>query len=238
MTRLGDSDEFFDAATWDQQAWGNLESNLLFLEQTGLLTAEARILEVGCGKGALLSFLRRQNHDALGCDHAYEVLQLSAERLPVVAAEGDNLPFPEDAFDLVLSFDVFEHIPDTDRHLHEVRRVLRPGGTYAFETPNILTNIPFEILRTSILFGVRRIMWAFRPPEHCALHSFWGLRRRLERNGFQVRFYPVPVVNEFFRSKVQRYAGRAGTSALRLVNPDRLPMPVRTNFFVTARRPD
>lgn len=141
------------------------------------------------------------------------------------------------SFDLVLSFDVFEHIPDTERHLQEVCRVLRPGGSYAFQTPNILTNVPFEILRTSIRFGVRNIMWSFRPPQHCALHSFWKLRRRLERSGFRPEFYSIPVVNEFFRSKVRRYAGKAGTVALRLVNPDRWPLPLRTNFFVTARRP-
>jgi SAM-dependent methyltransferase len=236
MSRL-DDDRFSDPQTWNQQAWGNVESNLVFLAQTGLLAAKPKILEIGCGKGALLSLLRRQNYHALGCDHALEVLRSAAEPLPVVAADGDSLPFGNGSFDLVLSFDVFEHIPDTDGHLREVCRVLRPGGSYAFQTPNILTNVPFEILRTSIRFGVRNIMWSFRPPQHCALHSFWKLRRRLERSGFETEFYSVPVVNEFFRSKVRRYAGKAGAVALRLVNPDRLPLPIRTNFFVTARRP-
>lgn len=154
----------------------------------------------------------------------------------MVAAEGDRLPFDDASFDLVLSFDVFEHIPDSDRHLAEVRRVLRDGGHYLLQTPNVLTNVPFEVLRTSIRFGVRNVMWAFRPPQHCALHGYRGLKRRMKRNGFAATFYSIPVVNEFFRAKVRHYAGGLAVGLLRVVNPDSLPTMLRTNFFVAARK--
>lgn len=62
-------------------------------------------------------------------------------------ASGDALPFDAHMFDVVLSLDVFEHIRDSNRHLREVRRVLKPGGNYLLQTPNKWTNIPFEMLR-------------------------------------------------------------------------------------------
>jgi SAM-dependent methyltransferase len=46
-----------------------------------------------------------------------------------------RLSFPDDSFDLIVSNDVFEHVPDIDRCLHEVVRVLRPGGRLLFSVP-------------------------------------------------------------------------------------------------------
>jgi hypothetical protein len=60
--------------------------------------------------------------------------------------------------------------------------------------------------------------------------------RRFRRNGFAVRFHAVPVVNDHFRAKLRRYAGRPAVAALRLYDPDRLPLWLRTNFYLVAER--
>jgi len=49
---------------------------------------------------------------------------------------GENLAFPKAAFDVVVCVDVLEHVADLDRVLLEVRRVLRPGGLFLFDTIN------------------------------------------------------------------------------------------------------
>jgi SAM-dependent methyltransferase len=148
--------------------------------------------------------------------------------LPIRHIDGVRLPFADGAFDVVLSFDVLEHIPDTDAHLSEVGRVLRPGGTYLIQTPNKWMNVVFETIRW-------RSFTKFRE-DHCSLHTLGELRQRLARHGFDAEAYDVPVVNEFFRGKVRRYLGPMGTALLRLVNPDRLPLAWRTNLYVRATR--
>jgi SAM-dependent methyltransferase len=141
---------------------------------------------------------------------------------------GTALGFGDGLFDLVLSFDVLEHIADSDAHVAEVRRVLVAGGAYAFQTPNKWTNSVFETIRW-------RSFTAWKA-DHCALHSLRELRQRFVRHGFEVTIFDVPVVNEFYRDKLRRYLGPAGAGLVRVLNPDRWPQPLRTNFFVVARR--
>jgi SAM-dependent methyltransferase len=51
--------------------------------------------------------------------------------------DGTRFPFPDTSFDTCVSNYVMEHIANPATHLREVARVLRPGGTYIFRTPNL-----------------------------------------------------------------------------------------------------
>ena len=209
---------------------GNLDANLRFLEQTGALAPGAEILEIGSGTGTLLHQLRERGFRAQGVELREAFIDQARAwygDLPVTHVTGLSLPFRNQSFDVVMSFDVFEHIADSDGHLREVVRVLRPGGSYLLQTPNKWTNVVFETIRW-------RSFTAWKE-EHCSLHSLAELEARLRRHGFSsVRAFDIPVVNDFFREKVGRYAGWPGTLALRLVNPDRLPLRCRTNLYVQA----
>jgi SAM-dependent methyltransferase len=224
-------------AEWNNAAWGNLQANIEFLSRARL-APPATILEIGCGKGAMLNFLSNQGYDVRGIDIDVEALDFCRREHPqlrVTRASGDAIPCKDATFEVVLSFDLFEHIKDTDRHLAEVRRVLKPGGRYLLQTPNKWTNIPFEMLRqwkkfhTGPLTSYRELL-----QDHCSLHNYWQLRRRLADNGFDASIVDVPVVNEFFTTKVRNYMGAAGSLLMKIINPDRLPRPLRTNFYVIA----
>ncbi|HUF47080.1 MAG TPA: oligosaccharide flippase family protein [Vicinamibacterales bacterium] len=209
------------------EAFGNLESNLRFLGQHGVRTG--RTLEIGTGRGALLAHLRTTGADAIGLDLHHGLLVEARTRhptLPVVRASADRLPFPDEAFDTVLSFDVFEHVPDSDRHLAEVRRVLADGGRYLLQTPNKWTNTVFETVRWKSFTRWRA--------DHCSLHTYGQLERRLARQGFAVTFADVPVVTPYFRRKVRQHLGWPGAALLAVSQPDRWPRRLRTNFYVRA----
>lgn len=211
--------------------FGNFDANLAFLRTTGALKPGLAALEIGSGKGRMLHRLRSLGFDVRGVEINGAMLAESRRLygdLPITPVSGVALPFRDATFDVVMSLDVFEHIPDSDGHLREVGRVLKPGGCYLLQTPNKWTNAVFETIRW-------RSARAWRA-DHCSLHSYSGLRRRLAAHGFDVVFYKVPVVTEFFRWKMRTYLGPAGMLLLKIVNPDRLPHRLRTNFYVKAEK--
>ncbi len=50
--------------------------------------------------------------------------------------EGDSYPFDDETFDACVSNYVIEHVDEPERHLREIKRVLKPGGVYVFRAPN------------------------------------------------------------------------------------------------------
>lgn len=91
-----------------------------------------RILDVGCGSGALLRLLGSLRPDARlsGVDPAAAMVReaLASTRAAVVQASAEALPFGDGAFDLVVSSSSFSHWEDAAAGLGECRRVLGPGG--------------------------------------------------------------------------------------------------------------
>ena len=211
--------------------FGNLEANRRFLDDSDLLRPGVRVLEIGSGRGTLLAELRSRELEVIGLETSEERINEAHVRypgLPIWQTTGTTLPFPDESFDLVVSFDVFEHIPDSDAHLSEVRRVLTRSGWYLLQTPNKWTNTVFETIRWRSFTRWRA--------DHCSLHTYGQLARRLKKHGFEPHFDDVKVVTPFFRKKVWRYLGIGGAVLLTLLNPDRLPLRLRTNFYVRAQK--
>jgi SAM-dependent methyltransferase len=207
---------------------GNLQTNMEFLARTGLLKPTDKILEIGCGTGGIVAELTRRGHDIIGTDISREIVAYGLEihegiRLDVQPAE--ELPYADGTFDIVLSFDLFEHIARIDRHVDEVRRVLKPNGYYLFQTPNKYSNALFETLTYKSL----KWRWA-----HPSLHTPGQLRRRLESHGFEMHFIKMNPVNEFTIAKVQRL-GPFGWIFKR-INFPRLPLWLQTNLYVVSRK--
>jgi SAM-dependent methyltransferase len=94
------------------------------------------VLEVGVGMGAdHFEFARHRPSALVGVDLTERALQWTKHRFEVagtaaILANGDAeaLPYRDDQFDLVYSWGVLHHSPDTARAIEEVHRVLRPGG--------------------------------------------------------------------------------------------------------------
>jgi ubiquinone/menaquinone biosynthesis C-methylase UbiE len=211
--------------------YGNWETNVKFVQSTGLVRKGTKILEIGSGTGRLLNGLLSQGFDTVGVEKSEKMIKRSGElhgRLPLVRGDGNSLPFLDESFDIVMSFDVFEHIRDTDHHINEVRRVLKKEGYYVLQTPNKWTNSIFETVRWKSLTRWRE--------DHCSLHNYWQLKHRFLRNGFEIAFSEMPVVSVFFRRKVEAYLGQFGLALLTILNPDKFPCFLRTNFYLRAKK--
>jgi len=95
-----------------------------------------RVLEIGCGTGTDNLQFCRSGSNAYGIDLSRRSVALARKRLDwygfdagkVFVGDAEDLPFPSNSFDLVYSWGVLHHTPDTVKALAEIHRVLRPGG--------------------------------------------------------------------------------------------------------------
>jgi len=99
------------------------------------------VLDAGCGTGGFLRWTLLQGpfERACGLDPSAEALELARRRLPtaeLVPATLAGVPFDDLSFDLVVSNDVLQHVPEPDvtASLRELRRVLRPGAALLVRT--------------------------------------------------------------------------------------------------------
>lgn len=107
------------------------------------LPADARILEVGCGRGVALPVLDRlcSPRRLVGIDIDDELLAEAAGNLWEHGAEAElyradvrRMPFGDEAFDVVIDFGTLYHIARCQSALDEIARVLAPAGTLVYET--------------------------------------------------------------------------------------------------------
>ena len=103
-----------------------------------------RVLDVACGEGYGSALLARDAAHVTGVDLSPQAIghaqRAYADRgnLEFVAASCARMPLPEASFDLVVSFETLEHIPEQAEFLAEVARVLKPDGLFILSCPNKL----------------------------------------------------------------------------------------------------
>jgi SAM-dependent methyltransferase len=98
-----------------------------YLSGRGVRLDGARALDAGTGGGCVPEALREAGASLVGLDVADHRLR-GVLRTPFVLGRGESLPFHDHTFDLVVSSNVLEHVPDTRSMLAELARVCRPGG--------------------------------------------------------------------------------------------------------------
>jgi SAM-dependent methyltransferase len=146
-----------------------------------------RVLDWGCGFGQVTALLREHGVDAVAFDYRPEVEAPTTERLerfPEIVAHVSPdpvaLPFEDGSFDAVLSCGVLEHVHDPDGSLEEIRRVLRPNGTF------YVTNLPNRYSYTEKLARLLGLYYHGLLPDD-RVYTRRTARALLERHGFDVR---------------------------------------------------
>lgn len=90
-----------------------------------------RTLDVGCGEGRLTRHLASLGHRVVGIDASPTLIGAARELAPEMdlhVANAAALPFDDAAFDRVISFMCLHDVDDLDGAVHEIARVLEPGG--------------------------------------------------------------------------------------------------------------
>jgi SAM-dependent methyltransferase len=184
------------------------------------------VLDAGCGEGYGTAMLSGVAAQATGVDLAAEAVAHARTAYPeatFVEANLVELPAEDASVDLVVSFQVIEHLWDIPRFLDEVARVLRPGGEFLCATPNRLTfppgnpfhtveYSPAELAATlatrfevSGLFGVQH-GWRLRAVERLTRRPL--TERQTERPAAEwprwLRRTVAAVTSDDFRLRVER----------------------------------
>jgi len=104
--------------------------------------SRAVCLDVGCSAGSVVQAVDAFCWLAVGLDYDYPALMAAdtATRASGRLIHGDamNLPFSDNAVDVIVCAQIYEHVPDDARLFQEIHRVLKPGGLVFFSGPNWL----------------------------------------------------------------------------------------------------
>jgi SAM-dependent methyltransferase len=197
----------------DRHAWFRARGELL-----GRLAADVtrdlpdgyRVLEVGCGTGAMLQVLDRvcDRGEVIGMDLFAEGLTFARQRTScqLVVGDANDPPFGAE-FALVGMFDVLEHLPDDEHVLRRMRDLLLPGGS-------LLLTVPAD-----------PTLWSYfdEDARHVRRYELADLERKLAAAGFQVSYITyfmralVPIMRWYRRVGPARRASAGAERDLRVV---------------------
>jgi ubiquinone/menaquinone biosynthesis C-methylase UbiE len=148
------------------------------------IAPEARVLEIGCGRGAGACMIAEEFHPAMlhAFDLDHQMILMAGryltpahqEKISLYVGDALRLPYRDGVLDAVFGFGVLHHLPDWQGGLKEIARVLKPGGIYFLEEfyPQLYQN-----------FLARRI---FLHPEHNRFYSH-DLHQALTGEGFRIQ---------------------------------------------------
>jgi 2-polyprenyl-3-methyl-5-hydroxy-6-metoxy-1,4-benzoquinol methylase len=166
------------------------------------LHKDCTVLDIGCGSGLMLNALDELANTS-GMDMSNEAIQFSQEIFSGPIKQGslpDNVPFPNESFDLITALDVVEHIDDDIGSLKAIRHLLKPSGKAVITVPAYM------------------FLWSSFDDmnEHKRRYTLPELRQKLNSAGFQIEKISYfnsllfPIV--YIVRKLNNLMGRDGAS--------------------------
>lgn len=154
--------------------------NRIFAECDNKTTAA----EIGCGSGRLTKELSEKCDTVLGVDINEDRIRLAAEHgSPVALSSATNLPLRDKSVDIIVSIEVIEHIPQSEKMFKQAARILSENGTMYIKTPNLLTHDLYKLVH-----------FDFQRDRDIHPNLYWHRKFSQEvGKWFDVDFYDVPI---------------------------------------------
>jgi ubiquinone/menaquinone biosynthesis C-methylase UbiE len=145
-----------------------------------------KVLDLGCGTGALLDQLQGCSAELWGLDRSQEGLKFCVMRghKNLVLADATHIPFHAGYFDVITAIGLIEHLDDDESFLYEVKRLLKPNGTLILLT----SSFPY--------------LWSMHDTanEHKRRYYLRKINRQINEVGFQtirfshLNFFLFPII--------------------------------------------
>lgn len=202
------------------------------------------ILENGCGIGMYVEKMTPFGGRIFGLEYDFERAAQAGARLPgILNAAGEHLPHPANAFDLILSHEVLEHVANDRLAAAEMVRVLKPGGRAIIFVPNI--GYPFEThgiyWRGRYHFGNKPLVnylprvWRDKLAPHVRVYS----RRDLAAlfNGLPVKIIEQDIIMGAYDNIIARFgaAGKLLRAVLQFLEKTPLRVFGLSHFWVVEK---
>lgn len=194
---------------------------------------QGQVLENGCGVGMYVEKLAEEGGQVHGLEFDYERAAEAAQLSSLISnAAGEQLPYSDNSFDLILSHEVIEHVSDDRQAMAEMVRTLKPGGRltlfcpnrgYPFETHGIYWQGRYRFGNIPLANYLPRV-WRDKLAPHVEVYS----RRDLEKlfEGLPVEFVERSIIFGAYDNIIYRWPrlGRILRSVLQFL--ERTPLRV------------
>ncbi|MEK7546577.1 MAG: class I SAM-dependent methyltransferase [Patescibacteria group bacterium] len=141
---------------------------------------QGKVLDVGCGAGKYLGYLKELGWDTYGLDISRLAVDITtrANVGKIYSGDLEHNELPRNFFNVINFNHVFEHLPNPDKMLAEARKLLKPGGEIIIVLPN------FSSLAAKVF---KRNWGGFDIPRHLFFWNEKSLKIKLESCGFEVK---------------------------------------------------
>lgn len=141
--------------------------------------SEGKALDIGCGNGAYLSYLKNHGWQVFGVDVSSRAAEVAKNvfDIEVFVGEVSDVPFSSGSFDFVHMSHVIEHMAEPIETIKRIAKLLKPGRVVYIETPNA----------NSDMFKYMGKYWFhLDTPRHVYLFSMDTMRKALDRAGLRI----------------------------------------------------
>ncbi len=142
----------------------------------------SRVIDIGCGDGRHIVEASRRGCFSVALDYDADELRraqvrIGTERVDLVVGDATRLPFRDGVFDAVICTETLEHLPDDVGAIHEIARLLRPGGTLFGAVPSHFTEL--------VYWRLSHAYW-HTPGGHVRIYRPRQLAHRLANAGLRI----------------------------------------------------
>ncbi|GAB4178183.1 MAG: methyltransferase domain-containing protein [Calditrichia bacterium] len=160
-----------------------------------------RILDIGCGTGYFLNYMKQHNWNTVGIEQDENARKFAESRfnLEVFPPEGIT-SFAENSFNTITLWHVLEHIHNLNAIMESIRHILTPDGTLVIALPNPDSYDAEKYKDFWAAYDVPRHLWHFKPDvivRLCEQHGFSLItKKRMPLDGFY-----VSILTEKYKGK-------------------------------------
>ena len=178
------------------------------------------LLDIGCGTGEFLNYCRKRNFTTTGIEPSEKAGRFASEEFGLTIFTENKLDdFPPASYDVITMWHVLEHVHKLNERMHQIEKLLKPGGTLIIAVPN----------SDSWDAAMYKYFWAaYDLPRHLYHFTRYSLKKLANKNGFSVNViiplkfdaYYISLLSEKYMAGKHNYLS-AVTNGIRSNNHGR-----------------